>query len=464
MSKLGGIWANNAALFKQLLNLALPITIGGCVQLGYHLINSFWVGRLGAEAVAVISICIPVNLLLISLGSGLSMGASILIAQNFGARNTQQVNHIAAQILSTMIVLAVVLSIAGIFATPAILQFMHVDANIFVDAVHYLRISFASLLFLFLSTVYQSVLRGVGETKSPLRIIISSVILNAALDPLLIFGWGPIPALGVGGAAYATLITQLIASIFGIRLMLKPQFGLTIKSADLWPDWPLMGRLFRIGVPASIEQSMQALTVGAMTLLAAKFGTVTLASYGMAFRIITFLIIPPFSISMASSILVGQSIGAGNLQQPRRIALVGAAFNFAMMSVVSLIFLFAAKSIVAFFVPSDAELIAHCAPALRIFALSFGITAVHLALSGAFRGGGATLAAMLLTIVGAWGVQVPSAYVMSQLTSLGEFGLWWATPVAAIFNTAIAVIYFRSYRWIKNMKSRPAAEAQTAAA
>jgi putative MATE family efflux protein len=386
---------------------------------------------------------------MISLGSGLSLAGSILIAQYFGARDHRQVNHIAAQTLIAMIMFSVLLTVAGYAMAPTILHCMGVDESIYVEALRYLRISFTGMVFLFLSFIYQAVLRGVGETKAPLRIIFGSVVLNAVLDPLLIYGWGRVAALGVSGAAYATLITQFIAAFAGIRLMLKPQYGLSLKIVDFLPDWPLIRHLFKLGFPASVEQSMQALTVTMMTLLVLKFGTVVLASYGITFRIVTFLIMLPFSIAMSISMLVGQSLGAGNLAQSHRIAVVGATFNFIFMASIGVALFFSARPVLTFFVPHDVSLIDHGSSALRIFAFSFAWSAVQLAFGGAFRGAGATFAAMLLTIFGSWAVQLPLAFLLSHFTRLGELGLWWASPVAAAMNAAIATLYFRSNRWIK---------------
>lgn len=443
-------YKDNKATLRSLLKLAIPIIIGGLAQTGYHLINSFWVGRLGANAVAAISICMPINLLLISLGSGLALGGSILIAQRFGARDADQVRHIAAQTLTTMIAIAVVLSLIGYAASPAILHAMGVEAGVYLDALHYLRISFFGVVFLFVSSAYQSILRGVGETKAPLRIIFSSVLLNAALDPLLIFGYGPVFPMGVSGAAYATLITQLVASIAGIRLMLKPRFEIRFARKNLLPDWSLIGRIFKLGLPASIEQSAQALTITVMTVFAAKFGTVVLATYGMSFRITTFLMIVPFGMSVAVSILVGHSIGAQLTDRARQISVLGTALNFLLMSLLSVVIYCAANPILKLFVPTDELLVTHATTALRIFSISFGLAGIQLGLGGAFRGAGATLFTMLLTVCSAWAVQLPVAFVLSRFTSLGELGLWWASPITSLINTVIALAFFMSGRWLKD--------------
>lgn len=440
---------SNRELLKQILHLAGPIAIGGIVQTVYHIINAWWVGRLGADAVAVVSVCMPVNLLLISMGGGLALAGSILIAQNLGARRHDEINRIATQTIVCLSGFSIMLTIAGYILAPRILTLLDVDESIAADTLSFLRITFASTLVLMLSSVYMAILRGLGESKAPLPVILSSVVINAALDPLLIFGWGPISAIGVTGAAYATLITQLITAIAGIKLMLHPRFGLTISLADLRPDWAMAARIFRLGVPASVEHSMQAITVSIMIVLVAAFGTVAVAAYGIVFRLYSFLIIPAFSVSMAASILVGQSIGAASGDLAIRISRIASLFNFAMMSGIGLVFFIPAESMINFFVPGDIQLVESGSFVLRVFVLSMPLTGVMFTLRGAFRGAGDTFVTMVLTLAGIWLIQIPLAYLMSRPGFYGEFGLWYSTLVATMMNTLIAVVYFNGYWWLK---------------
>ncbi len=449
--------AEHSPILRQLLTLGIPITIGGAVQTSYHLINAFWVGRLGADAVAVVSVCFPVILLLISLGSGLSLAGTILVAQYHGAKNTAQVNQTVAQCLIAMVLLAIVLTVVSFLAAPYILRTIGARDAVFDSALLYLRISLAGTVFLFLGAFYQAMLRGIGEARAPLRVILASVALNALLDPLLIFGWGPVPTLGVQGAACATVLTQCITAIAGIALMLRPRFGLRIRPRHLYPRWSGISRLARLGLPASLEQSMQALTVAAMTMLAARFDTVVLAAYGLVFRMLTFTIIPAFSLSMATSILVGQSLGASDSVRARRTALVSATANTSMMLLLAAVLFSFATPIVSVFVPGQPELIAQGALVLRIFSLSFPLSGLQLSLTGCFRGAGDTLTAMLLTVAGIWLVQLPAAYLLSRHTPLGADGLWWAGFIASCVGTVVAILYFRSARWMRAVQSGPVA-------
>ncbi len=435
-------------LTKTIIHLAIPIIIGALVQTSYHLINAFWVGRLGADAVAVISVCLPINMLLISLGSGLALACSIFVAQYFGAGQRQSINHVVAQSLMAIVGLSLCIALAGYWLAPQIAKVYQMNAVLTDQVATYLRVSFVAQIFLMLSSFYQAVLRGLGEAKAPLRIILCSVVINALLDPLLIFGLGPVPALGVIGAAWATSLTQLITAALGIRLMLKPAFGIHLGRQVFRPDKAVLGHLFRLGIPASVEQSAQALSVSVMTLLVAPFGTTTLAAFGIVFRITTLSIIPSFGLSIATSILVGQALGAGSEHRALRLTRLSALIGCSFMTFMSLLLLVFATPVVRFFVPDDPALIETGTLVLRVFALSFPLTAIQLVLSGAFRGAGATLASMVLALVGTWMIQLPLTWLLSRERWLGEPGLWWASLLAAVISLSIAVVYYRQRRWL----------------
>jgi MATE family, multidrug efflux pump len=432
---------------KSLFALALPIVLANSVQTSYQLINTFWVGRLGADAVAAVSVSFPIIFLLVSLGGGLTIAGSILVAQYTGARDYAQVNHASGQTLLMVLSVSLLLSIVGFMVVPTLLRWMGVSAAVFADAVAYMRVSFAGIVFVFAFAMYQSIMRGVGETKMPLYVISLSVVLNLLLDPLLIFGWGPVPAMGVAGAAYATLITQALSAALGMYLLFSTRFGLQLTRQNLLPDWVLLTRLFRLGLPASIEQSMQALGLTMLTTLVSGFGTLAVAAFGLSLRVFTFVIIPAFGISMAASTLVAQCIGAGDRARAEQVAVFSTWASLLLLGAVGVLFFFGAAPIVRFFVPEDAELIAAGAIVLKYMAASFVFSGVQLGLAGTFRGAGDTFITMLLATIGVWLVQLPIAYALSKYTTLGATGLWIMFPIAGLINTALALAYFKWGRW-----------------
>src|SRR3954469_22199127 len=195
-------------IIKSLLSLAIPIALANILQAAYQLIDAYWVGRLGGSAVAAVSVSTPVMFLTIGLGAGLALAGSTLIAQYFGARNQEMVDHVAAQTLLMIVLVSVVLGGLGYIAAPTILRLMGVTPEVYGGALGFMRVSFVGLVFNFFFFMFNALMRGVGEAKLPVYIVLGTVVLNFLLDPLFIFGRGPIPAMGVMGAAVATVGTQ----------------------------------------------------------------------------------------------------------------------------------------------------------------------------------------------------------------------------------------------------------------
>lgn len=429
-------------ILGSLVRLAVPIVLANLLQTAYQLIDTFWVGRLGADAVAAVSLSFPVIFLLISLGSGLSVAGSVLVAQGRGRRDQARVNRVAAQTLLLITAAAALLSLTGYFISPVLVRLMGAQPDVLPGAVSYLRISFYGLVFVFGYFGFQSLMRGVGNTLTPFLIVLGTVLLNLVLDPLFIMGWGPIPAQGVAGAAIATVFTQALALGCGLVLLFRPGHGLQLQRQAFRPDPPLMGELIRLGLPASVEQSTRAMGLLAMTFLVAAFGTVTLAAYGIGMRILSFVFIPALGLSMATSALVGQNIGAQRLERARAIARLSALLAFAVLTAVGVLVYLFARPLVAAFVPGAALTIAQGTQFIHVIAFTFGLIGAQLVLTGAFRGAGNTLAAMLIALLSLWAFRLPLAWVLSRHTRLAQLGLWLSFPLGSLLSTGAALAWF----------------------
>lgn len=440
---------------KSLLALSVPIIGVNLLQTAYQLTDAFWVGRLGAAEVAAVSVSFPINFLLIAMGSGLAVAGSILVAQFAGAGEREKVNRVAAQTLLMVVIVSAILSIIAYILSPYILRLIGVGPDIFHDANQFQRVTFIGLVFTFSFIMFQSTMRGIGEVRLPLYINLCTVALNFILDPLLIFGWGPIPANGVAGAAFATLSTQILSTIIGFTILFRGRNGIHLKAEYLKPDWQQIKRSFKLGLPASIEQSTRGLGLVVMTGLVSSFGTFTLAVYGVGSRILTFVVIPALGVSMACSTLVGQNIGAGNVKRAAEIARLAAWMAFGILSVVGVLFFIFAPAIVGFFIPNDEAVIREGAVYIRAMALTFGFMGVQQAFIGVFRGSGNTVVSMMLSIIGVWVLQFPLAFFLAKHTSLGYRGIWWAFPISNALSAMIALLWFRNGGWQKKRLIEP---------
>lgn len=435
------------SIFKSLLTLSIPIIFASILQTAYQLTDTFWVGRLGTAAVAAVSISFPIIFLIISLGGGLAIAGTILVAQYKGKEDKKAVNHITSQTIVMVVNISIVLATIGYVLSPHLIKLMGAEPNVYISAVSYIRISFIGMIFMFTYMVFQSLMRGVGDVKTPVYIVLGTVLLNLILDPVFIFGYGFIPGYGVAGAAMATIGTQGIAAIIGIAILIRGRHEIQLHLSDLKPDFPLIKKMFIIGFPASIEQSTRALGMTVMTFLVASFGTLTLAAYGIGIRILSFVIIPTLGLSMATSTLVGQNIGAGKTDRAEKIVKLSSLIGFVSLTVVGAITFVFAKQIVTVFIPGETATIDASSYFIRIMAFTFGFIGIQMSINGAFRGSGSTMISMLLSIISLWVLRFPLAFILSSYTSLQEVGIWIAFPAANIIATVITVVWFRKGTW-----------------
>jgi putative MATE family efflux protein len=458
--------ASRRALFlegpipRALMTLAIPIILGNVLQTGYQLTDAFWVGRLGAAAVAAVSVSFPVTFLVIALGSGLAMAGATLSAQYMGAGRQDLVDHVAAQTMVMVAISSVILGAIGFSLAPVLLRLLGVAPDVYDGALGFMRVSFIGIIFVFVYAMFQALMRGIGQTRVPLFIVLGTVILNFALDPIFIFGWGPVPGLGVMGAALATLVTQALAAAIGIAIFLHGRHGITLRWHALVPDGPYIKRAFFLGLPGSVELSTRGLGLMVMSFLVASFGTLTIASYGVGSTVLQVVMIPAMGLGMAISTLVGQNMGAGNIERASRVAQLGAFFGFVVLTAAGLIAYGFAPEIVAFFIPNDQAVIDEGAHFIRIMCLAWGGMGIQLCLVSAFRASGNMLIAMVIALVSQWMLQFPLAYVLSKHSTLAAAGLWWSFPITNIAVAIVSIAWFARGGW---KETRLTEEAETTA-
>jgi putative MATE family efflux protein len=439
------------SVVKALLRLSIPIVLINILQSMYQLTDMFWVGRIGPTAVAAVSLSFPMIFLLISLGSGFAIAGTVLVAQYTGQKAESKVNLVCGQTFLVMSVFSLALTVLGYFITPFIINLMSKDLELNALAIEYLQISFLGLFFAYAYIMFQSLFRGVGNVKAPLLIVLLTVTLNFILDPILITGWGNIPAYGVNGAAYATIITQGIAAILGIFLMVQGRSGIHLRLPHLRPVASEIRQIIKLGLPASAEQSTRALSMLMMMFIVTSFGVIGTAAYGMGARVLSFVIIPALGFSMATSTVVGQNIGAEKWERARETAHLACFIILATLTAIGAFLFFYAHELMEIFIPESIVVQNEGANFIRIISLTFGLIGVQQVVSGALRGGGSTLMAMLLAMTTLWIFRFPIAYVLSHHTQLEVQGVWWAFCTSNILAGAIAWLVLSRSNWMKSI-------------
>ncbi len=435
---------------KAIFKLSWPIMIGNTMQVLYNLADTFWVGKLGAESVAAISVGFPLVFLLISIGGGITLAGTTLVAQYTGANDRRSTNHVSGQILMFVTFLAIIFSIIGVIFNYKILQLMGAPAAIIEEASQYLNIIFGGVTFMFLFFVFSALLRGYGDTKTPMRMMVASTLLNIVIDPFLIFGWLFFPRLGVAGAAYATVFSRAIVGFLGIYMLFKGNKGISLIKSDLIPDWNLLKKIIKIGVPAAAEQTIIAFGMTILMGIVSNFGAMAVAAYGIGSRILSVVMMPIQGVSMATTTMVGQNLGAQKVDRAEKSTWISSIVIMGLLTLLGLIVVFVPAPIITVF-NNNNEVVKYGVEFLRIVGLSFGFLGVRIVIGGSFRGAGNTIAAMILASIALWGLRLPLAQYFSVNLDWGTSGIWWGMFISNLVSAIIGVLWFKRGTWKDNV-------------
>jgi putative MATE family efflux protein len=436
----------NDSIPKTLFKLSWPIMVGNTMQVLYNLADTFWVGKLGADSVAAISVGFPLVFLLISIGGGMTIAGTTLVAQYTGSDDKEMADHVAGQIFSLVIFLSIIFGAAGFIFDRTILGWIGAPAAIMDEAVAYLDIIFAGVAFMFIFFVFTALLRGVGDTKTPMKMMVFSTIFNIILDPFLILGWGFFPQMGVRGAAIATVLSRALAGIYGVYLLFEGKKGIKLEFENLIPDFEVQKRIIKLGTPSAAEQSIIALGMTFLMGIVSEFGTLAVAAYGIGNRILSVVMMPMRGLSMATTTMVGQTMGADDPDRAEKIAWTAVGLTFALMTALILVTQVFPAQIISVF-NDNSEVVAIGVDFLKIVGLSFGFLGVRIVIGGSFRGAGNTVAAMVLAVVALWGFRVPLARLLSDYFQLGTTGIWWGMFMSNLLSALIGAFWFKKGSW-----------------
>ncbi|MFC7165249.1 MATE family efflux transporter [Halospeciosus flavus] len=429
---------------KPLILLSIPIVITNLFQVAYNLADTFWVGRYSTEALAAISFAFPMVFLLISLGLGLSVAGSVMVAQNVGAGNEREAEYAASQTIAFSVVTSVVLGLFGYFVVDDLLAFFGAAPDVYPLAVDYMRVIALGLVFMFGFLMFISLMRGYGDTVTPMVVMFFSVLLNIVLDPFLIFGWWVFPRMGLEGAAYATIFSRALAFVAGLAIMFGGVRGVEIHLGDMKPDADFARRILKIGLPASVEGTGRAVSINLMLLVVGLFPTPVVAAFGIGTRVLSVVFMPAIAMARGVETMSGQNIGADNYDRAAETSWFAAKLLLVVLSLVGLVGWIWAEPIVSVFT-TDADVVAVGVTFLRYVAPTFGFMGIMRAYNGSFRGAGKTLTAATIS-VGVLGVfRLPFAWVAAR--TLGSEGIWLAFAVSNVLGATVAYLWFQRGTW-----------------
>lgn len=446
MSKINDL--TQGSISKGLWGMAIPLITASFVQMAYNMTDMIWLGRLGSEHVAAVGVAGFFTWLCNALAYITKVGSEVTISQSIGGKHKNRAriyaNHATA--LSIMIALCYALFIW--FAARWLTGFFNLDHAISSMSVNYLRIITPGIFFMFNINTFSGLYNGQGDSKTPFKIVATGLVCNIILDPLLIYGGGFIPGLGVKGAAIATLFSQgVVFSIFIYKLYIKTS---PIGKLHLFPriKGRFILRIASLGLPASMQSalfSMFSLTLGT---IAARWGHVGVAvqSIGAQIEAITWMTAAGFSTALAA--FVGQNYGAGNLSRIRKGYFYTLKLAGGISLLASILFLLFSREIFGIFV-QDTETILAGSTYLKILALSQVFSALESVTTGAFNGSGRTAPPAISGII-LTGARIPLAYYLITLPVLGLNGIWWSITISSILKGVVLAAWY--YRFQQNLQ------------
>ncbi|WP_137283689.1 MATE family efflux transporter [Halorussus salinisoli] len=446
------------AITPKLVSLAWPLVAGNLLQTFYNLADMFWVGRVGPEAVAAVSLMFPTAWMFVSVAMGLTAASVALVSQHVGAGDDRKADNVVAQITMLTVAVALVLSAFGFVFRHPLLSLIGAQGQVYAYSLQYIEVLFVSIPFTFLFFVFRAVLRGAGDTRTAMWLMLLSAGVNVVVDPFLILGYGPFPEWGVRGAAIATLISRVIAAIIGLAILVKGDWGVRLRLEDLRPDWPVMKKLVDVGYPGTVDGLARSFAAVAMAALVARFGPIPTAAYGVGLRLMSVSWTVSGAVGQATATGVGQNLGADT---PDRAAEVTWTATRGTMAVLfgagALMYVFPAGAMRIFI--DDPEVVAAGVNFLRIIAPFLAFFGGLMVVQGGFRGAGDTRTAMVLSFLSRWILRIPAALVLAYSWSVSLFGvplaglawgvdgLWWAWSFSAVASFVVGVAWFSLGRW-----------------
>ena len=446
----------NGDIIRTAMTLGWPVMLSNVFQTVYNLTDAFWLGKLGAEAVAAPSISWPIMFLFISISAGFGIAGISLVSQYTGAGQPEKANKAAGQLLSFLLIGSCAMAIVGFIFTEDVLSLMGASKAVQETTTPYLQIMFLAVPFLFCHFGFRSLLRGYGDTRTPMILTISSALFDTALDPFFIFGWGFLPKMGVAGAALTTLITRGIVAVIDMYLLFSGKVGIKLKLSYLKPEIGWIKKIISIGGPSAIGLSGTALGFVALTSLVSiedkllpGEGTL-LAAFGIGNRIVNMVNVILWGGVSAVSTMVGQNLGANQNERAGKIAKKLLLAFFSGTVAASIIVYFLRVPLYQSFI-NDPAVLDMGSTFITFFVPSVPFFAVFRLSTSVFEGSGHTKPSMILSLIRLWGLRILMSYVFYFVFGIGAVGIWIGMAVGNFGAAALSVAWLSRGTWKKKV-------------
>ncbi|MFD1037001.1 MATE family efflux transporter [Virgibacillus byunsanensis] len=426
-------------LMKQLIFFSGPIMLTNLLQTSYQFADSLWVGNLlGANALGSVAVSSTIIFTVLSFVIGLNNAALTILSQQKGKDNEQGLKRYLNAFVVILTGLSVILGLVGYFFSESLLTLLGTPQSMMEAANTYLQLNFLGILFLFGYNFISTVLRSLGDSKTPLRFVMTAVALNVVLDPLFIAGFN----LGIDGAAYATIAAQGSAFVYGMFYVLRHK--LAPFSMPFFPAKQEVGLILNLGIPSGLQMGVISAGVAAIMSVVTGFGDDVVAGFSAAQRLDSILMLPAHALGTAVSSMAGQNIGVGNWSRVKGVAKYGVLYNFSVMIFVGILVVLFAEYGVRLFIQEE-EAVQFGTKYLQIIALCYPFLGINFILNGIVRASGAMYQVLVLNIISFWVLRYPMTWLSS--TWFGDIGIAIGMGSSFVFSSFFAYLYYRFGRW-----------------
>ncbi|MFC1899431.1 MATE family efflux transporter [Chloroflexota bacterium] len=437
----------SAPLDKLIIKLSLPSMVSMITLALYSIIDTFWLGQLGYQAIAALTVIMPYHVFIIAVSVGSGIGVNALTSRRFGERNIALTNHIVGHIFIISGVLGAIFLIAAVFFSEFILNISGVTPDIITQATEYLTCFGYGVPFSIFAIVAANLLRASGDAFQPMVFMIAAAVINIILDPFLIMGISPFPEMGVRGAALATVISQAIGAGMSFYYILFRKSVYRIGWRHLRPGIKILRDIYRVGLPSMVMEVTESVVFALFNNILASFGSLYLAAVGITVRIADLAFMPMFGASQGLLPIIGFSFGAGLWKRLWRAVLFSSGGLALLMGLATIILEVFAPQLIAIF--NDApELLAVAVPAMRIVCSTLVIVGPTILVVTTFQGLSRGMAAMLLSLIRQFVFFVPLLFLLHE--NLGITGVWLSLPISDILAFIVSGLWlFREYHMQK---------------
>ncbi|WP_304194275.1 MATE family efflux transporter [Peptostreptococcus stomatis] len=421
---------------RLILTMSAPIVVSMMVQSLYNVVDSIFVAQISEEAITAVSMAFPFQQLMMSVGIGTAIGVNSLLARNLGAKQFSQVNKIANNGLLLAFLSFIAFFMMGLLLSDKLITIQTDNQEIISHGPVYLRICLMGSLGIFTHLMFERLLQATGKTMYTMIAQISGALMNIILDPIMIFGWFGMPAMGLAGAAMATVISQYIGALVVAYLCIRKEKDIDIGFRYMKPDFKIIRDIYAVGIPSIIMISISSVTIFSMNQILAKFSITAVALLGIYFKLQSFIFMPVFGLNNGIIPIVGYNYGAGNKERMRETIFLGMRYAVTIMLIGTLIMMVFPDQLLGMFNASD-QMMDIGRVAFRIICISFPFAAISIISIGVFQAIGKGTLSMIISIIRQLVVLVPLAYLFSLTGNLSM--VWWSVIIAELVAVSICV-------------------------